>query len=134
MHWQRNTKGNSKHRYVLEKISVGRGTALSTKQLRNVREQETRIRFTRAVVKRLAGGSGRPKRGANSNRNGGESLLLLKGALSSDSRPSPLINIKVGYIFISFACVLCSVLWKSQSCPGYLDESLEVSSELINHL
>lgn len=101
---------------------------------KRVREQETRVRFTRAVVKRLAGGSGRPKRGANSNRNGGESLLLLKGALSSDSRPSPLINIKVGYIFISFACVLCSVLWKSQSCPGYLDESLEVSSELINHL
>lgn len=101
---------------------------------KRVREQETRIRFTRAVVKRLAGGSGRPKRGANSNRNGGESLLLLKGALSSDSRPSPLINIKVGYISISFACVLCSVLWKSQSCPGYLDESLEVSSELINHL
>ena len=36
MHWQQYTKGNSKHRYILEKISVGRGTAISSKQLRNV--------------------------------------------------------------------------------------------------
>lgn len=36
MHWRQHTKGNTKHRDMLENISVGRGTVLSSKQLRNV--------------------------------------------------------------------------------------------------
>lgn len=40
MHWWWYTKGNKKHRFILEKISVERGTALSSKTI----EKSVRVR------------------------------------------------------------------------------------------
>lgn len=63
----------------------------------------------------------------------GVSNIPKEGLDSGKHRASPLTNIRTGVYFHKiYLCVLCLVLWKSQSCSSCLDESLEVSSKLIS--